>query len=304
MKKLVSFALTAVLCLSMTTTVFAAKGDSVAVDNDTIVSDSVVNDSVSVDNDTTGSGSTTTDKDTVVNGGAATGNDSASVNNGTTDNNGTTGNGGSSDGKDSASNNNSSSKLPTGTVEINGVVVKLDIKTVQQAWNQNRLTDKQKAEMSPILETLNKGNTTAITKMWKDLIKAVPGGKNVEVLGYSKLIDFDLPDNIPAEGVKITLADSKITADMDMAVLHLKDNGEWEYISAEAGNGTLTFTVKSASPFYYFEDNTSVASSAPTASGTASPKTADSNMVLYVTMLAVVAVGCAVYGTRKVKVNR
>jgi len=203
--------------------------------------------------------------------------------------------------------------MPSSSTVIDGVEVELEVKTVEEA--RASLSAEQQTKIDEVLAVVNSGNATEVAEMQKTLIKDV-AQKDVSQVKNSKLVDLTLPvgQTIPAGGISLTISDSNITAGMNIVMLHLKTDGTWENIPVTVGNGTIIGTFTSLSPVYYFEivpvaqnivywppiQNTPAATPAETTS----PKTAEANMALYVSILAVVALGSAVYGTRKAKYSK
>lgn len=121
--------------------------------------------------------------------------------------------------------------------------------------------------------------------------------------------DFNLTD---AAGNAITKfsghadVSMPVPAGLDVAegqtvVAYYVNNGKLEKCNTVVDNGFVTFGTTHLSTFVYVAESASSAASTPVSASVASPKTAENNMVLYVTMLAIVALGSAVYTTRKVK---
>jgi len=191
--------------------------------------------------------------------------------------------------KSPAVNNN---KVTTATATIDGKEVNVAIKNVADA----NLTAAQQEVMDDVLAVVNGSDLAAKDKLEKKLIKDV-AGKEVATIAYSNLVDIELGTAIPEGGVEITIYDSSIKSGMSITLLHLKDDGTWESLNAKAYNGFLVARFTSLSPVYYFQTVSS--SRGPIVEQVASPKTVDTNMSLYVTMLAVAALGCAVFCSRK-----
>lgn len=58
-----------------------------------------------------------------------------------------------------------------------------------------------------------------------------------------------ITDEQLAKGVEVTIKVDGMKTGTNVVVLHQKDNGSWETLSAKAGDGTVTFTTTSFSPF-------------------------------------------------------
>ncbi len=189
---------------------------------------------------------------------------------------------------------------PSGTTTIDGKEVTLTVQTVEEAMNS--LSEKQQTEVTKVLEVFNGGDSAKTVELQKTLVKE-HAGKTVEKIGYANLIDVALPagQSMPSDGIKITINDVNVKATDNIVMLHMKADGTWENIAAVAGDGYVTGTFTSLSPVFYtaITEKTDGGSGDPTEEvPTTSPKTADNNMMIYVSLLAVAMAG-AVYGTRK-----
>lgn len=86
-----------------------------------------------------------------------------------------------------------------------------------------------------------------------------------------------------------TLSVGGVTSGMKVAVLHyLEDAGEWEYVDATAGDGTVTFSLDSLSPVAVIIEGSS----------TTSPETGEVG-TMAVAMLGMVALGAAVVVSKR-----
>lgn len=87
-----------------------------------------------------------------------------------------------------------------------------------------------------------------------------------------------------------------ITKDSKVAVLHFNsETNAWENVDATAGDGTITFTVNSLSPFAFLVD----ANTAKNAGSTTSPATGEANTMAWVAIVAVAAAAGMVVTYRK-----
>lgn len=126
---------------------------------------------------------------------------------------------------------------------------------------------------------------------------------------------LELPTGVtmPAEGIDITINAPYAQAGDDVwFLLHLKDDGTWEYIKTTAGNGTLTGRFTSLSPVYVIcapgakapattgTTGTTTTTDAKTAPATTAPKTGENAGVYVAGMLALLsATGIVVYTKRQ-----
>lgn len=189
--------------------------------------------------------------------------------------------------------------------------VTLEIKTVEAAKADMSL--EQQAKIDEVLTVVNSGNTSAIVEMQKTLIEEV-AKEEVSTIGYSKLVDVALPvgQTIPAgskfsaraifsgdaySAVATAVANAKGAVDFVAYDFNLTD-AAGNAITKFSGHADVSMPVPAGLDV---AESASSAASTPVSSSVASPKTAENNMVLYVTMLAIVALGSAVYTTRKVK---
>ena len=92
----------------------------------------------------------------------------------------------------------------------------------------------------------------------------------------------------------ITVKVTGVTEASKVAVL-LYTNGKWEDVNAVAGNGTITFTVNSLSPFAFIVD----ANTAKNVGSTTSPATGEANTMVWVAIVAVAAAAGMVVTYRK-----
>ena len=84
----------------------------------------------------------------------------------------------------------------------------------------------------------------------------------------------------------LTVKVTGVTKDSTVAVLHYNaETKTWEDVNATAGDGTITFTVNSLSPFAFIVD----ANTAKNAGSTTSPATGEANTMTWVAIVAVAA---------------
>ena len=119
--------------------------------------------------------------------------------------------------------------------------------------------------------------------------------------------DFNLAD---ANGNAITKFNGHVDVSMlvpaglevaegQTVVAYYFNNGKLEKCNTVVSEGFVTFGTTHFSPFVYVAESAASAAATPVSSGVASPKTAETNMALYVTILAIVAVAGTVYGPHK-----
>lgn len=143
-----------------------------------------------------------------------------------------------------------------------------------------------------VVNAIENGGASAV----KDIVS---GSVNVASVAYVQGFDIE-----GTPGTAVTLAYTKISESNEVVVLHVKEDGTTEVLAATYTNGELTVTFNSFSPAYIVEYTAPVSSGntyVPSVTETTSPKTADMSMALYVSMIAVVALGGVVYGTRKAR---
>lgn len=102
-------------------------------------------------------------------------------------------------------------------------------------------------------------------------------------------IDVSMP--IPNE---LSIADGKV-----ISVYYVTDTGKLEKCNSVIDGNFITFGTTHFSTFVYVEETAASAASTPVTNAPTSPKTGEGNAALYMTMLAVAALGIGVYGARK-----
>lgn len=205
----------------------------------------------------------------------------------------------------------------TATTTIGGVAVTLDF-----TWDEvNMYAQATEAQRAELLKYFDAENEAAMNAYVKTLFESVTGytasadaNKAPFVKDYFSL---DLPAGVtmPAGGIDITIEAPYATAgDTAWFLLHLKEDGTWEYIKTTAGNGTLTGRFTSLSPVYVIcapeaKAPAGTTTAAPAATTTAkttttttAPKTGDFAGVQVAGMFALIsAAGIAVYAKRQKK---
>ena len=110
--------------------------------------------------------------------------------------------------------------------------------------------------------------------------------------------------------VTITFKVTGVTASTKVAVLHYNTTTKaWEKVESKAGDGTVTATFTSLSPVAFVVDKATAASTTTTNKGTTSsttasasttsPKTGETNVMMYAGIVAVAAVAGMAVTRRK-----
>ena len=169
--------------------------------------------------------------------------------------------------------------------DANGNAVEIKIETVSEAEAEQHFTEEEKTAVADVKENFETIAKKVLGEKFEDGMKLVdirnlyvPEGANVT---------FPLTLTVKVTGV---------TKDSTVAVLH--DNAEtktWEDVNATAGDGTITFTVNSLSPFAFIVD----ANTAKNAGSTTSPATGEANTMTWVAIVAVAAVAGMVVTYRR-----
>lgn len=245
-KKILALVLCAVMCIGMTTVVYAANSPS--VDNGT---EEGAN-SPSIDNSGTNSPSTdnsTDDKEDVDNNGEA-------------------------DNKDEAGNKEETADKEEAVTA-----------TVVKGFDTKNCTEEQKEAIEEYEKLVT--DETSHVEIIKKLV-------NVEVkyVVSATTVDVVCPENITKEelaaGVNIEFAAPEIKAGDSILVLHLKDNGEWEVITATAKDGSIVGKFTSLSPVVYYKLSET------------SPYTGESNANMIIALVALVALaGTTAYAAKR-----
>jgi len=159
--------------------------------------------------------------------------------------------------------------------DVNGNAVEIKIETVSEAEAEQHFTEEEKTAVADVKENFETIAKKVLGEKFEDGMKLVdirnlyvPEGANVT---------FPLTLTVKVTGV---------TKDSTVAVLHYNaETKTWEDVNATAGDGTITFTVNSLSPFAFIVD----ANTAKNAGSTTSPATGEANTMTWVAIVAVAA---------------
>lgn len=168
--------------------------------------------------------------------------------------------------------------------DANGNAVEIKIETVSEAEAEH-FTEEEKTAVADVKENFETIAKKVLGEKFEDGMKLVdirnlyvPEGANVT---------FPLTLTVKVTGV---------TKDSTVAVLHYNaETKTWEDVNATAGDGTITFTVNSLSPFAFIVD----ANTAKNAGSTTSPATGEANTMTWVAIVAVAAVAGMVVTYRR-----
>ena len=167
-----------------------------------------------------------------------------------------------------------------------GNAVAIKIETVSEAEADQHLTEKEKTAVAEIKESKEK---------FKAIAKEALGDKFEEGMELVDIRNLHVPEGANVTfPLTITVKVTGVTETSTVAVLHYT-NGKWEDVNAVAGNGTITFTVNSLSPFAFIVD----ANTAKNAGSTTSPATGEANTMVWVAIVAVAAAAGMVVTYRK-----
>lgn len=159
--------------------------------------------------------------------------------------------------------------------DANGNAVEIKIETVSEAEAEQHFTEEEKTAVADVKENFETIAKKVLGEKFEDGMKLVdirnlyvPEGANVT---------FPLTLTVKVTGV---------TKDSTVAVLYYNaETKTWEDVNATAGDGTITFTVNSLSPFAFIVD----ANTAKNAGSTTSPATGEANTMTWVAIVAVAA---------------
>lgn len=170
--------------------------------------------------------------------------------------------------------------------DADGNAVDIKIETVSEAEAEQHFTEKEKAAVAEIKESKEK---------FEAIAKEALGDKFEEGMELVDIRNLYVPEGANVTfPLTITVKVTGVTEASKVAVLHYT-NGKWEDVNAVAGNGTITFTVNSLSPFAFIVD----ANTAKNVGSTTSPATGEANTMVWVAIVAVAAVAGMVVTYRK-----
>lgn len=170
--------------------------------------------------------------------------------------------------------------------DADGNAVDIKIETVSEAEADQHFTEEEKTAVAEIKESKEK---------FEAIAKEALGDKFEEGMELVDIRNLYVPEGANVTfPLTITVKVTGVTEASKVAVLHYT-NGKWEDVNAVAGNGTITFTVNSLSPFAFIVD----ANTAKNAGSTTSPATGEANTMVWVAIVAVAAAAGMVVTYRK-----
>lgn len=170
--------------------------------------------------------------------------------------------------------------------DADGNAVDIKIETVSEAEADQHFTEEEKTAVAEIKESKEK---------FEAIAKEALGDKFKEGMELVDIRNLHIPEGANVTfPLTITVKVTGVTETSTVAVLHYT-NGKWEDVNAVAGNGTVTFTVNSLSPFAFIVD----ANTAKNAGSTTSPATGEANTMVWVAIVAVAAAAGMVVTYRK-----
>ena len=170
--------------------------------------------------------------------------------------------------------------------DADGNAVYAKMETVSEAEAEQHFTEEEKAAVAKIKESKEK---------FEAIAKEALGDKFEEGMELVDIRNLYVPEGAKVTfPLTITVKVTGVTEASKVAVLHYT-NGKWEDVNAVAGNGTITFTVNSLSPFAFIVD----ANTAKNVGSTTSPATGEANTMVWVAIVAVAAAAGMVVTYRK-----
>lgn len=170
--------------------------------------------------------------------------------------------------------------------DADGNAVDIKIETVSEAEAEQHFTEEEKAAVAEIKESKEK---------FEAIAKEALGDKFEKGMELVDIRNLYVPEGANVTfPLTITVKVTGVTEASKVAVLHYT-NGKWEDVNAVAGNGTITFTVNSLSPFAFIVD----ANTAKNVGSTTSPATGEANTMVWVAIVAVAAAAGMVVTYRK-----
>ena len=159
--------------------------------------------------------------------------------------------------------------------DANGNAVEIKIETVSEAEAEQHFTEEEKTAVADVKEN------------FETIAKKVLGEKFEEGMKLVDIRNLYVPEGANVTfPLTLTVKVSGVTKDSTVAVLHYNaETKTWENVNATAGDGTITFTVNSLSPFAFIVD----ANTAKNAGSTTSPATGEANTMTWVAIVAVAA---------------
>ena len=170
--------------------------------------------------------------------------------------------------------------------DADGNAVDIKIETVSEAEADQHFTEEEKTAAAEIKESKEK---------FEAIAKEALGDKFEEGMELVDIRNLYVPEGANVTfPLTITVKVTGVTEASKVAVLYYT-NGKWEAVNAVAGNGTITFTVNSLSPFAFIVD----ANTAKNAGSITSPATGEANTMVWVAIVAVAAAAGMVVTYRK-----
>lgn len=170
--------------------------------------------------------------------------------------------------------------------DADGNAVDIKMETVSEAEAEQHFTGEEKAAVAEIKASKEK---------FEAIAKEALGDKFEEGMELVDIRNLYVPEGANVTfPLTITVKVTGVTEASKVAVLHYT-NGKWEDVKAVAGNGTITFTVNSLSPFAFIVD----ANTAKNVGSTTSPATGEANTMVWVAIVAVAAAAGMVVTYRK-----
>ncbi|WP_075721237.1 LPXTG cell wall anchor domain-containing protein [Roseburia sp. 499] len=201
------------------------------------------------------------------------------------------------------------------TTTVGGVAVALDF-TYNEINIIAQSTAAQQAELLKFFDAESKAAQDAYVKTLFETVTGYTSSTDANKAPFVKdFFSLELPagTTMPAEGIDITIEAPYASAgDSVWFLLHLKDDGTWEFIKTTAGNGTLTGRFTSLSPVYVIcaqdakapaaagTTGTAATTATKTATTTTAPKTGEFAGIYVAGMFALIsAAGILVYTKRR-----
>lgn len=159
--------------------------------------------------------------------------------------------------------------------DANGNAVEIKIETASEAEAEQRFTEEEKTAVADVKEN------------FETIAKKVLGEKFEEGMKLVDIRNLYVPEGANVTfPLTLTVTVTGVTKDSTVAVLHYNaETKTWENVNATVGDGTITFTVNSLSPFAFIVD----ANTAKNAGSTTSPATGEANTMTWVAIVAVAA---------------
>lgn len=156
-------------------------------------------------------------------------------------------------------------------------------------FNANRIISGDEAARVASAVASAKGNVAYVAY---DFTLDTAGGQ--PITRFNGHIDVTMP--VPSG---LTAGEGEV-----LSVYYVTNAGKLEKCNSVVTDNMVTFGTTHFSTYVYLVESAASAAASPASSTSASPKTTETNMSLYMTMLAIAALGTAVYGARKVKYNK